>query len=62
MDTNPTSNPPHPKQEGALLRDALLRMRADEACIHHVSAVLADLRPGDRWVRGGRAGCRVLAD
>ncbi|PSC74291.1 NAD(P)-binding [Micractinium conductrix] len=34
--------------EGALLRDALLRMRADEACIHHVSAVLADLRPGDR--------------
>ncbi|KAL4434244.1 hypothetical protein ABPG75_000685 [Micractinium tetrahymenae] len=34
--------------EGAPLREALLRMRADEACIHHLNIVLADLRPGDR--------------
>lgn len=39
-------------QEGALMRDAIVRMRADEACIHHVNAVFADLRPGDRWAPG----------
>ncbi len=41
-------NPPHAKQGDAPLREALLRMRADEACIHHLNIVLADLRPGDR--------------
>ncbi|KAL4424908.1 hypothetical protein ABPG77_009637 [Micractinium sp. CCAP 211/92] len=35
-------------QGDAPLREALLRMRADEACIHHLNIVLADLRPGDR--------------
>lgn len=44
----PTSEPPHAKQGDAPLREALLRMRADEACIHHLNIVLADLRPGDR--------------
>lgn len=41
---------PHPSpQAEAPLREALLRMRADEACIHHLNIVLAELRPGDRW-------------
>ncbi|EFN57853.1 hypothetical protein CHLNCDRAFT_143310 [Chlorella variabilis] len=34
--------------EGAMLRDALLRMRADEACIHQLNIVLAELNPGDK--------------
>ena len=40
--------PPLAKQEGALVRDAVLRMRADEACIHHLNSVLGDLNPGDK--------------
>eukprot|EP00887_Chlorella_sp_A99_P000819 scaffold5.g819.t1 len=32
----------------ASLRDALLRMRADEACIHHVDFTFASLTPGSR--------------
>ncbi|PRW59002.1 NAD(P)-binding [Chlorella sorokiniana] len=34
--------------EGSLVRDTLLRMRADEACIHHLNIVLADLTPGSK--------------
>jgi ubiquinol oxidase len=34
--------------EGSLLRDVMLRMRADEASIHHMGMVLADLPPGSR--------------
>ena len=33
------------------MRDAVLRMRVDEACIHHLNSVLADLNPGDKCVR-----------
>ena len=35
-------------QEGASLRDALLRMRADEVSIRHINLQLMKLSPGSR--------------
>lgn len=46
FDFTPPTHASRMLQEGALLRDALLRMRADEACISHLNGVLADLSPG----------------
>lgn len=61
----PICTPPTPTspnvQERAPLREALLRMRADEACIHHLNIVLADLRPGDRQAARGPAPLARLA-
>ncbi len=34
-------------QEETLVRDVMLRMRADEACIHKMNAVLSDYNPGN---------------
>lgn len=37
-------------QEGASLRDAVLRMRADEASIRAINMEFKQLRPCTRWV------------
>ena len=44
--------PPVYLQAGASFRDALLRMRADEASIRAINMQLMRLRPGTRWACG----------
>jgi len=41
------------------MREALVRMRADEACIQQMNAIFADLSPGDRCA--GAEGGGLLA-